>query len=86
MEQAAIAESLAALSAGGERRATEFIRWTNGAYYLELQIDAAGKMSHSTNLPQSVIGKGMYWPDPDDRYRADLTAALEALNTLSFLP
>ncbi len=78
MIQDDIVAQLLALAPAGTRRKTEFLRWTNGIQYIEIAIDSDGNASYSTNLP--TVGKGMSWPKVDDRYVADLKAALQTLN------
>lgn len=78
-------EAVSVLSGIGvaQRRVTEYFRWTAGRWYLEVSVDANGGMSYSTNMPQSMVGKGLSWHAFDDRYLSDLKQTLSNLNGMA---
>lgn len=76
-QQQDIVKRLEEIGNSPDRRVTEYFRWSNDKLYLEVSVDATGGISYSTNM--TSIGKGMNWPTMDERYEADLKAALEAL-------
>ena len=69
-------------------RLTHFFRVIGGEqknFYIELQVDADGNMSYSSNLPNDLLrahGKGLMWPKFDERYQADLAKVIEEMNKL----
>lgn len=82
MTQEDTREAIAALTDDAEHRVTDYYRWSNNGWFIEVSVDALGKVSYSTNLPVDLVSKDLAWPEADARFAAALTAAIGYVNTL----
>ena len=77
--QEQVLQELRGIAKPDNEHAIYYLRWENAGKYLQVSVDHDGKVSLSTNLGQHVLGKGLAWPELDERYKADLVSALGGL-------